>query len=261
LPFTAFCDEHPFMALDITDLRSFYASPLGETARRLVGGLLIRRWCAVAGLSVAGLGYATPYLDLFRGQPLRLLALMPAEQGVVNWPASGASASALVDDSMLPLPDASVDRILLAHALENAEHPRELLEEVWRVLTPGGRLIVIAPNRSGLWARLDTTPFGHGRPYSRGQLLDLMRETLFSPIYWSEALYTPPLERAVMLRLAPAIESVSSKLSLPGAGVIVVEATKQLYRLVGARRARRALQELTPALPALAPGTVGSSRS
>jgi SAM-dependent methyltransferase len=249
------------MALDITDLRSFYASALGETTRRLVGGLLIRRWSAVAGLSIAGLGYATPYLDLFLGQPLRLMALMPAEQGVVNWPASGASASALVDDSMLPLPDASVDRVLLAHALETAEHPRELLAEVWRVLTPGGRLIVVAPNRSGLWARLDTTPFGHGRPYSRGQLLDLMRETLFSPIYWSEALYTPPLERAMMLRLAPAIESVSSKLSLPGAGVIVVEATKQLHRLVGVRRARRALQELAPALPALAPGPVASSRS
>ncbi len=152
------------MALDITDLRSFYASPLGETARKLVGSILSQRWDAVAGLSVAGLGYATPYLELFQGQPMRLLALMPAEQGVVNWPASGASASALIDDSMLPLPDSCVDRMLLAHALETAEHPRELLAEIWRVLTPGGRLIVVAPNRSGLWARLDTTPFGHGRP-------------------------------------------------------------------------------------------------
>ncbi len=249
------------MALDVTDLRSFYASPLGETARKLVGAILSRRWDAVAGLSIVGLGYATPYLDFFQGQPMRLLAMMPAEQGVVNWPADGASASALIDDSMLPLPDSCVDRVLLAHALETAEHPRELLAEIWRVLTPGGRLIVVAPNRSGLWARLDTTPFGHGRPYSRGQLLDLMRETLFSPIYWSEALYSPPLERAMLLRLAPAIESVSARLSLPGAGVIVVEATKQLYRLVGARRVRRSLPELAPALPALAPRPLGTSRT
>jgi len=250
------------MALDVTDLRSFYASPLGETARRLVGGLVTSRWGSVAGLSIVGLGYATPYLDFFKDQPLRLLAMMPAEQGVVNWPASGASASALIDDAMLPLPDSCVDRVLLAHALETAEHPRDLLSEIWRVLTPGGRLIVVAPNRSGLWARLDTTPFGHGRPYSRGQLLDLMRETLFSPIYWSEALYTPPLERAMLLRLAPAIERISGKLSLPGAGVIVVEATKQLYRLVGVRRARRGLPELAPALtPALAPRPFGSGRT
>jgi SAM-dependent methyltransferase len=248
------------MALDVTDLRSFYASPLGEASRRLVGAILTRRWNAVSGLSIVGLGYATPYLELFEGQPLRLLAMMPAEQGVVNWPAVGASASALIDDSMLPLPDSCVDRVLLAHALETAEHPRELLEEIWRVLTPGGRLIVVAPNRSGLWARLDTTPFGHGRPFSRRQLLDLMRETLFSPIYWSEALYTPPLERAMLLRLAPFIENISYRLSLPGAGVIVVEATKQLYRLVGVRRTRRALPALGPALtPALAPRPLGAS--
>ncbi len=246
------------MALDVTDLRSFYASPLGETARRFVGAILVRRWDSVAGLAIAGLGYATPYLEMFRDHPLRLFAMMPAEQGVVNWPASGPSSSTLIDDSMLPLPDSCVDRMLLAHALENAEHPRELLSEVWRVLTPGGRLVVVAPNRSGLWARLDTTPFGHGRPYSRGQLLDLMRETLFSPIYWSEALYTPPLHRARWLRFAPAIERVSGRLSLPGAGVIVVEATKQLYRLVGARRSRRALAELAPTLtPALTPGPLG----
>jgi SAM-dependent methyltransferase len=247
------------MALDVTDLRKFYASPLGETSRRLVGALLTQRWDALSGLSIVGLGYATPYLEFFEGQPLRLLAMMPAEQGVVNWPAKGLSASALIDDSMLPLPDACIDRVLLAHGLETAEHPRELLEEIWRVLTPGGRLMVVAPNRSGLWARLDTTPFGHGRPYSRGQLLDLMRETLFSPIYWSEALYAPPLERARLLRFAPLIEKVSGHLSLPGAGVIVVEAAKEVYRLVGVERPRRALPELAPALaPALSPAPCGN---
>jgi SAM-dependent methyltransferase len=247
------------MALDVTDLRSFYASPLGETARRHVGAILSQRWDSVAGLSIVGLGYAPPFLEMFHGQPLRLLAMMPAEQGVVNWPSSGPSASALIDDSMLPLPDSSVDRLLLAHALENAEHPHELLSEAWRVLTPGGRLIVVAPNRSGLWARLDTTPFGHGRPYSRGQLLDLMRETLFSPIYWSEALYTPPVQRATWLRFSPAIERISGRLSLPGAGVLIAEATKQLYRMVGVRRSRRALPDLAPALaPALTPRPFGS---
>ena len=105
LPSAVICGDPARMALDVTDLRSFYASSLGETARRLVGAILSRRWDAVAGLSIVGLGYATPYLDLFQGQPMRLLAMMPAEQGVVNWPAAGASASALIDDSMLPLPE------------------------------------------------------------------------------------------------------------------------------------------------------------
>jgi SAM-dependent methyltransferase len=254
-----FCADLAAMALDVTDLRSFYASPLGATARRLVATHLAQRWETVAGLSVLGLGYATPYLDSFPGKPERLLAMMPAEQGVVNWPDEGPSASALIDDCLLPLPDSCIDRVLLAHALETAEHPRELLSEIWRVLTPGGRLIVVAPNRSGLWAQTDATPFGHGRPFSRRQLLDLMRETMFSPIFWSEALYSPPLSRAMLLRLAPAVEKIGARLSLPGAGVIVVEATKQLYRLIGARRVRRVLPELSPALnPALSPRRLGS---
>lgn len=246
------------MALDVTDLRAFYQSPLGVSARRFVGAIVLRRWGQVVGLSVVGLGYATPYLDLFHGRPMRLLALMPAEQGVVNWPPDGPSSSALIDDSMLPLPDACVDRLLLAHALENAEHPRELLSEAWRILTPGGRLIVVAPNRAGLWARRDTTPFGHGRPFSRAQLLDLMRENLFSPIYWSEALYAPPIRSAALRKFAPAVEKIGGRLALPGAGVLVAEATKQLYRLVGVRRQRRALPDLAPGLtPALTPRPLG----
>lgn len=44
-----------------------------------------------------GLGYAPPYLAAFREQAVRLLAFMPAEQGVVNWQGRDGNASALVD--------------------------------------------------------------------------------------------------------------------------------------------------------------------
>lgn len=237
------------MALDVVDLRGFYGTPLGGTARQLIARRLLEWWENCSGLSMMGVGYATPYLDLFRATALRTLAFMPAEQGVVNWPASGLSASALVETTMLPLPDSCIDRALVVHALETSEHPGPLLEEVWRVLTPGGRMILVCPSRGGLWSRLDTTPFGHGQPYSRSQLRELMRRTLFSPVNWAEALYVPPFERRTLLRSASAFESVGAKLSLPGAGAHVVEATKQLYRPVAARRLeRRALPSLKPAL-------------
>jgi SAM-dependent methyltransferase len=239
------------MALDVVDLRSFYASPLGEVTRRLVGRLVRQRFDACFGHSMLGIGYATPYLDIYRNEAVRVLAFMPAEQGVVNWPSNGHSASALVDTAAIPLPDGCIDRVLLIHALEITEHPRDLLAEVWRVLTPGGRVIAVAPSRAGLWARLDSTPFGHGQPFSRSQLRDLMRETLFSPTHWSEALYVPPFGRGLFLRSAPAFERIGAQLALPGAGVLVVEATKQLYRPIGVRRVAR---RLAPALqPVLAP--------
>ena len=235
------------MGIDVVDLRAFYASPLGGVARRLVGRAIERFWRPVQGLRVLGLGYATPYLVPVRAAAERTLAFMPASQGVVNWPPSGLSASALVDPMMMPLPDASIDRVLVVHALETVESPTELLYEIWRILTPGGRIILVAPNRRGLWARMDTTPFGHGQPYSRSQLNRLMRETLFSPEGWAETLYVPPFPSWLVLRTAVAWERVGIALSLPFAGLHVVEATKQLYRPVTVRQTRRAAR-LEPVL-------------
>jgi SAM-dependent methyltransferase len=235
------------MNVDVVDLRAFYASPLGHVARRLVGRAIERFWGPIQGLRVLGLGYATPYLGLVRDHAERTLAFMPASQGVVNWPATGLSASALVDPMMMPLPDASIDRVLVVHALEAVESPTELLHEAWRILTPGGRIIVVAPNRRGLWARMDTTPFGHGQPFSRSQLNALMRRTLFSPEGWAETLYVPPLPSWLFLRSALAWERVGIGMSLPFAGLHVVEATKQLYRPVMVRPARRA-RRLAPVL-------------
>ena len=243
------------MHLDIVDLRTFYSSPLGALTQRHLSQFIAGRWAQNAGLSILGVGYATPYLAALLDDAVRVLAFMPAEQGVVNWPASRPSATALVETTMMPLPDSCVDRVLVVHALEVSDDPRELLAEVWRILTPGGSMILIAPNRGGLWSRVDTTPFGHGQPYSRGQLRDLMRAAWFSPIHWGEALYGPPFARRLFLRLAPAFEAFGARFSLPGAGVLTLEATKQLYRPIEQRRAARR----TLALPesALAPGPAG----
>lgn len=236
------------MSLDVVDLRAFYETALGEVARRLVSRLIRARWEDHAGQRVLGLGYATPYLADFTVKAQRVLAFMPATQGVVHWPLNGRSATALVEASMTPLPDASIDRILMVHALEVDEHPHEMLDEVWRILAPGGRVIIVAPSRSGLWARLDTTPFGHGHPYSRGQLQSLLQDAQFLPIFWGEALYVPPFERKSFLRSAPAFERIAGRFSLPGGGVHVVEASKQLYRPVMRRAVRRAQVEIEPAL-------------
>ncbi len=243
------------MPLDVVDLRSFYASPLGEVVRRVVGRVIRARFANCTGFSILGIGYATPYLGMFRDEAVRVLAFMPAEQGVVNWPASGRSASALVETTTMPLPDASIDRAIIVHALEIGEHPRALLAEVWRVLTPGGRVMLVTPSRAGLWARVDSTPFGHGQPYSRGQLRELMRETLFSPTHWGEALYIPPFQGRTLLHAASFVERVGAYLSLPGAGVLAVEATKQLYRPIGVRTDRARLPRLDPVLVPQ-PGTV-----
>lgn len=227
------------MSVDVTDLRAFYASPLGALARRLVGRAVETFWRDTRGLCLLGLGYATPYLSTLGEGAERRIVFMPATQGVVNWPASGPSASTLVDPLTMPLADGSVDRILVVHALETVESPGELLHELWRILTPGGRLILVCPNRRGVWARTDRTPFGHGQPFSRSQLRHLMRQALLSPDGWAEILYMPPLRSRVLLSAALAWERVGVGLSLPFAGLHVVEATKQLHRPIPVSEKRR----------------------
>ena len=237
--------------MDVVDLRNFYAQRLGVVARRFVGRGIRAHWRDTRAQRVLGVGYATPYLGLFRGEAERCLALMPAPQGVVRWPLTRPALAALVEEDELPLTDSAVDRVLLVHALEMSPDPADLLREVWRVLAPGGRLLAVVPNRRGLWARMDTTPFGHGRPYSRSQITQLLRETWFTPTGWGEALYVPPISRGWFLRSSVAWERTGATLSAPFAGVHLVEATKQVYRAIPARREKR---RLVPALePVLAP--------
>jgi SAM-dependent methyltransferase len=239
------------MSIDVVDLRAFYSERLGTVARYFVGRGIRNLWSDAQGLRMVGIGYAGPYLGLFREEAERCLAFMPAAQGVVKWPTVRPTLSTLVDELELPLPDASVDRVLLVHALEMSQNPTALLREVWRVLASGGQLLAVVPNRRGLWARMDTTPFGHGRPYSRSQIMSLMRDAWFTPVSWSEALYVPPFQRSWFLRSAVAWERVGATLSAPFAGVHIVDATKQVYRAIPARREKRVL---VPALkPALAP--------
>lgn len=236
------------MQLDVVDLKSFYARPLGRMTRQLILRTIRARWDNMSGLALLGLGYATPYLDDLREGAERAVAFMPARQGVVAWPAGQLSASSLIDPEEMPLRDSVVDRVLIIHALETADDPAALLREVWRVLAPGGHILMIVPNRRGPWARVDTTPFGQGQPFSRRQLTELMRGALFTPIHWGEALYMPPIERNFILRTAQAWERLGAMMPLPFAGVHIIEATKQLYRPAMAKKAVRMRGFLEPIL-------------
>jgi SAM-dependent methyltransferase len=241
------------MTIDVVDLREFYSRRLGIVARQMINRGIRERWPIADGQRVLGIGYPTPYLGLFREDAERCIAFMPAAQGVLKWPTGRPALAALIDEFSLPLPDAAVDRILLVHALEMSDDPAALLREVWRVLSPSGRVMAVIPNRRGVWTRSDNTPFGHGRPYSRSQITDLLRQTWFTPTGWGEALFMPPYAGRWVLKSAQMWERAGAALSLPFAGVHIVEATKQVYRAIPAKRERARL------IPSLKPVLVPSS--
>jgi SAM-dependent methyltransferase len=214
---------------DAVALRTFYSSCLGKVARRMIARRIRQIWPDVHGMNVLGLGYATPLLSVFRSEAERVIALMPAPQGVVHWPTDGGGLSALADETSLPLPDRSIDRLLLVHALECAENTRPMMRELWRVLADGGRMLVVAPNRRGLWAQFEHTPFGHGRPYSPGQLAQNLTDTMFTPNQTATALFIPPVRSRMLLSTAPALEQIGQRWFAGFAGVIIAEATKEIY--------------------------------
>jgi SAM-dependent methyltransferase len=236
------------MRTDVLDLNEFYSSTLGQMTVRLLRARLREVWPNVRGETVLGLGYATPFLRPFREEAERTLAFMPAQQGVTRWPREGRNLTALVDENDLPLPDRSVDRVLLVHAVECTEQVRPMLREIWRVMADGGRLVTVAPTRAGLWSQIDRSPFYQGHPYSAGQLAGLLRANMFAPLRQARALYMPPTNSRLMLRMAPGVERFGQRWLGRFAGVSVIEAGKQLYAGVAERHTSPELAVVRPKL-------------
>src|ERR1700754_4707215 len=225
------------MRRDVLELRQFYASELGRLARAMVERKLLEAWDDAHGLDLLALGYATPFVGPLRDAARRVVAGMPAQQGVEVWPAEAPNLATLTPEDALPFQNALFDRVLVVHGLEESPDPVGYLREVWRVLAPSGRVIVAVASRSGLWANSERTPFGHGRPYSRGQLAELLREAELEPAGWTRALYAPPV--GWMSGWAEGFEQAGSRLWPGFSGVLLMEAVKRTFavkpRGVGAR--------------------------
>jgi SAM-dependent methyltransferase len=236
------------MRRDVLELRQFYASDLGAAARLMVGRKVVEAWGDAHGLDVLALGYATPFVASLMPAARRVIGAMPAQQGVEVWPGGARTLTTLVDEDALPFPNALFDRILLVHAIEEAPDAVALLREVWRVMAPSGRVIVTVAARNGLWANSEKTPFGHGRPYTRSQLAELLREAELEPSGYTRALYVPTAPW--LAGWAEGFEQAGSRLWPGFAGLVLMEAVKQTFAVKpkGVRaRARAAKPVLAPA--------------
>ena len=180
-------------------------------------------------MRVLGVGFAAPFLGLFQGEAERVLAAMPAGQGVMHWPNGEPNLAILADEQSLPFADRSIDRLLLVHCLEGSAQLRPFMRECWRVLADGGRLTVVVTNRRGLWARAENVPFAQGRPYSMGQIGRLLRDNLFVPLQTTTALFVPPVWWRLFRPWAATLEDAGARRFPTFAGALIVEAEKQIY--------------------------------
>jgi len=227
------------MAADSHAAADFYGTTRGAVAARLLRERLLALWPDLRGQSVLGVGFAAPYLRVWRPQAARCIAVTPAQMGATRWPLGEPCLSCTAEEDALPFPDMSFDRVILVHGLEAAENARRLLRETWRVLKDDGRLLVVAPNRAGVWAYVERTPFGHGQPYSFGQLGRLLAASLYRVERRDTVLWLPPIGPRLMLRSADLFERAGRRL-MPGmAGVILSEAVKDVYAAMPLKPAPR----------------------
>jgi SAM-dependent methyltransferase len=227
------------MATDANATADFYATRRGAVASNLLRQRLQQLWPSLEGQSVLGVGYAAPYLRLWRDHAYRCVALTPAQLGAARWPSGAPNLSCTAEEDALPFADLTFDRILLVHGLEAAENARRMLREVWRVLKDDGRLLVVAPNRRGMWAHVESTPFGQGQPYSPGQIGRLLAAAMFHVERRDTALYVPPTRVRLILRSARLFERGGRRLVPRVAGVTITEAAKDLFGAMPAKALTR----------------------
>lgn len=234
------------MYFDAPTLADFYESPMGQTARRHILRRVRQMWPTLANRRVLGYGFAVPYLRSFIGEAERVIAVMPAQMGVVAWPAVRQLVT-LADEDALPFPDAFFDALLVIHGLESTDAMKRHLRELWRVLAPEGKLLSVVPNRTSLWAQVERSPFAHGRPFTRSQLDRLLREALFEPQRWDISLLQPPLKTRRFVGTGANWDRAGRAIWPALAGVHLVEAQKTVFGAVPVGRVRQTETNYAPA--------------
>ena len=226
------------MRPDIVNLRQFYSSPLGRKVKTCLRRMMQSRWSIQTGEHVLGIGYTTPVLRALEragAKPACVVALMPASQGAMYWPVHAENRSILGDEMRPPFMPQALSHIIVMHLFEYAPQPDALLRVLWQLLAPGGQLLLVVPNRRGLWARLGATPFATGTPYTIAAIKTLLRDAEFTLRDTGSTLFAPPSAHPFWLRSWGVLEWLGRLTCPHRGGVLVIEAEKQIYAAVGTR--------------------------
>lgn len=209
-------------------MQTFYDRRLGAQVRRLMQRRMHRLWPDLSGQAVLVVGHAAPLAPTMLREAERLIALIPQDWPVeaVAGPRGNVAIHSREDE--IPLPDSCMDAALVVHCLEYADSRNRLLREVWRVLRPNGRLLMIVPNRTSLWSLFTHTPFGHGVPYTLGQAISLLEGNMFTIEETTRAIYIPPLSLPWPRRVLVTVERLGRRLMPMLAGLNLVGARKTL---------------------------------
>lgn len=203
----------------------------------MVSRKVLETWGDARDLDVLGLGYATPVLSAIAPAARRVVAAMPAQQGVELWPLEGRNLACLAEEDALPFQNAFFDRILAVHALEESPDPVALLREVWRVLSPTGRVVVVTAARNGLWANAEKTPSAMADPTPAASWPTYCARPSWSRPAGPARSTLPPVSWLAGWAEG-SLEQAGSRLWPGFAGLVLTEAVKESFAIKARPRAR-----------------------
>jgi SAM-dependent methyltransferase len=162
--------EQQRLDLELADAFGFHALQLGlPELDGLRANRMPHRWVASDSLAL---------------RDVLPIALPPPRDAGISTQPGQQSVHLHCEFDALPFPNASIDVVVLPHALELARDPHQTLREVERVLVPEGRVVIAGFNPTSLWgARQRAGRMLRGMGLRREQSLYLPRAGDFIG-YW-----------------------------------------------------------------------------
>lgn len=209
-----------------TQLSAWFRTPLGRLlaeAERDAVQQLVRGDSLGRLVQFAGHGEALP------------LTVAPAFHLAA---APGSAVQALARAEALPLRAASVDVLVLLHALEWAREPCEVLRQAAQILAPEGRLVVVGFNPASLWGlrravsgRRASGPPAGGHYFPARRVRDWCTLLDLEPLPGRTAFFRPPLNRQALQRRLLPLERLGGRLLPWSGGVHVLVSRKRVAGL------------------------------
>lgn len=174
------------------DMHEWFQSPLGQA-------LLREEKSAINDAVQNQFGYFLLHLGLQECHALTESSRISHRFCLHPQKLNDASPGAVADFHQLPLPDDTVDMVLLHHSLEFTEYPHQVLREASRVLIPRGLLVILVFNPWSFWgmfgriARLFSRKTLWRHHYlSQGRLVDWLHLLEMEPVSVYRGYFRPP---------------------------------------------------------------------
>lgn len=212
-------------------------STLGRITDALEERLLLDRIGPARGLRILDVGCGDGVLATRLAQEGARVTGLDASADMIAAARRRAKAARVEVDLVkgnagdLPFPDGHFDCVVSVATLCFVDDPRPMIEEMVRVLKPGGRLILGELGRWNLWAAtrrvkgwLGSKLWRTAHFRSQGDLIDLSTEVLLADTRVAGAIFYPPFGLAARA-LAP-VDPLIGWWTTTGAAFLVMTATK-----------------------------------